>query len=145
MNTESFFENFELFAESPNAIKKLREMILQIAVQGKLMPQNPDDEPAEVLLENIRVEKERLLKEGKVKKTKPFAPVDKNKIPYEIPKNWEWIRFGEITICRDGERIPVSKSERSTREGQYDYYGASGIIDDINDYIFGSVENLFSV
>ena len=60
------FDNFDILAESPEGIKKLREMILQFAVQGKLVPQNPNDEPASVLLEKIRVEKERLVKEGKI-------------------------------------------------------------------------------
>ena len=68
MNTETFFQQFELLADAPNGIRKLRELILQLAVQGKLVPQNPDDEPAAVLLEKIKAEKERLVKEGKIKK-----------------------------------------------------------------------------
>ena len=63
MNLETFFNHFELFADAPNAVQKLRELILQLAVQGKLVPQNPDDEPASVLLEKIKQEKERLVRD----------------------------------------------------------------------------------
>jgi type I restriction enzyme, S subunit len=59
-----------------------------------------------------------------------------NARPYEIPSNWSWRRFAEVTICRDGQRVPVSKDERQGRVGPYDYYGASGIIDKIDNYIF---------
>ena len=75
---------------------KLRQSILQEAVQGKLVPQDPDDEPASVLLERIKEEKERLIKEKKIKKQKSLPPITENEIPYELPKGWEWVRLGEI-------------------------------------------------
>ncbi|WP_135606811.1 restriction endonuclease subunit S [Methanococcoides sp. NM1] len=96
MNPELFFENFELLAESPNGIQKLREMILQMAVQGKLVVQDPDDEPAEVLLERIKAEKERLVKEKKIKKQEELPLLDNEDVPYEIPKNWNWTYLGQI-------------------------------------------------
>ncbi len=136
MNAETFFENFSLLSESPNGIQKLREMILQMAVQGKLVPQNPDDEPAEVLLKRIKAEKERLVKEGKIRKSKTPPLITEKEIPYDIPILWQWVRFGEITLCRDGERIPLSRSERNKRKGEFDYYGASGVIDKIDDFLF---------
>jgi restriction endonuclease S subunit len=83
-------ENYEL-------ISKLRQSILQEAVQGKLVPQDPNDEPASVLLERIKEEKERLIKEGKIKKEKPLPPISEDEIPYELPKGWEWVRLGEVT------------------------------------------------
>ena len=89
MRLETFFENFELLADAPNGVQKLRELILQLAVRGKLVPQNPNDEPASVLLEKIKAEKERLSKEGKVRKTEPLPPVEADKIPFELPKEWE--------------------------------------------------------
>jgi len=84
-------ENYEL-------ISKLRQSILQEAVQGKLVPQDPNDEPASVLLERIKEEKERLIKEGKIKKEKPLPPISEDEIPYELPEGWEWVRLGEIAI-----------------------------------------------
>ena len=77
-------------------IIKLRQSILQEAVQGKLVPQDPNDEPASVLLERIKEEKERLIKEGKIKKEKPLPPISEDEIPYELPKGWEWVRLGEL-------------------------------------------------
>ncbi len=96
MNTETFFQQFELFADAPNGIAKLRELILQLAVQGKLVPQNPDDEPAAVLLERIKAEKERLVKEGKIKKSKKLPDIKQDEIPFELPNSWQWTRLLEI-------------------------------------------------
>ena len=77
----------------PEALKK---SILQEAVQGKLVSQNPDDEPASVLLERIKAEKQKLIKEGKIKKEKPLAPITEEEIPFEIPESWEWVHLQEI-------------------------------------------------
>ena len=81
--------------------KKLRQKILDLAIRGKLVPQDPNDEPASVLLERIRAEKERLIKEGKIKRSKKTAE-DETEAPFEIPESWEWIRFGEYLDVRDG-------------------------------------------
>ena len=78
-------------------IKALRQKILDLAIHGKLVPQDPNDEPASVLLERIRAEKERLIKEGKIKKPKKSkAACDKPHYPYELPKGWEWTTVGEV-------------------------------------------------
>ena len=77
--------------------KALRQKILDLAIHGKLVPQDPNDEPASVLLERIRAEKERLIKEGKIKKPKKSkAACDKPHYPFELPKGWEWATVGEI-------------------------------------------------
>ena len=83
-------------------IIKLRQSILQEAVQGKLVPQDPNDEPASVLLGKIKEEKERLIKEGKIKKEKPLPPISEDEIPYEMPRGWEWVRLGEISAIVGG-------------------------------------------
>lgn len=88
------------------------------------------------LLEYIKEEKQRLIKEKKIKKTKPLPKVEEDEFLFQIPKHWKWVRFEEITINRDGERVPVSQRDRENREKIYDYYGASGVIDKIDDYIF---------
>lgn len=129
--------NFEaLFSRDLKNIKALRQTVLSLAVRGKLAPQNPDDEPASELLKKIAAEKERMVKEGIIKKPKPLPPIDPDEVPYELPVGWEWCRFGTCTFNRDGERIPLSREERATRQGVYDYYGASGVIDHIDDYLF---------
>jgi type I restriction enzyme S subunit len=81
---------------SPYGIKKLRELILELAVRGRLVEQNPNDEPASVLLERIAKEKGRLIKEGKIKKQKPLPEISKEDKPFELPNGWLWVRLGDI-------------------------------------------------
>lgn len=96
MNLKTFFDNFELLAEAPNGVKKLRELILQLAVMGKLAPQDPDDEPASNLLEKIKAEKEKLVKKGIIKKEKPLQQIEENEIPFEAPIGWQWVRLDNL-------------------------------------------------
>ncbi|WP_260842200.1 restriction endonuclease subunit S [Klebsiella aerogenes] len=77
-------------------IKKLRELILELAVRGKLVPQDPNDEPASVLLERIAAEKAELVKQGKIKKQKPLPEISEEEKPFELPVGWEWIQISEI-------------------------------------------------
>ena len=84
--------------------KKLRQKILDLAIHGKLVPQDPNDEPASVLLERIRAEKERLIKEGKIKRGKKSAsdtPHYEN-VPYDLPEGWEWQKLGDIGTWQSG-------------------------------------------
>ena len=116
MNPETFFDKFGLLADTPNGVQKLRKLILQLAVQGKLVPQDSDDEPAAVLLDKIRAEKERLVKERKIRKSKPLPPVEIDEIRFEIPESWEWIRLNQIGDWGAGATPNRAKSE---------YYGGS--------------------
>ena len=94
--------------------KVLRQKILDLAIHGKLVPQDPNDEPASVLLERIRVEKERLIKEGKIKKPKKSkAACDKPHYPFELPKGWEWTTVGEITNYGDSVNVQVEDIDNS--------------------------------
>ena len=92
---------------------KLRQKILDLAIHGKLVPQDPNDEPASVLLERIRAEKERLVKEGKIKKSKASKTSDTphyEQMPFEVPSSWEWVNFG--FVCKkltDGSHNPPPK------------------------------------
>jgi type I restriction enzyme S subunit len=114
----------------------LRKTILTLAVQGKLVPQDPADDPASVLLDQIAQLKIERSKNGKFRGTTIVSSMSPNECEIEIPDSWVWVRFGEIMINRDGERIPVSKEERETKAKVYDYYGASGVIDKIDGYLF---------
>ncbi|MPW37329.1 restriction endonuclease subunit S [Vibrio sp. B1Z05] len=78
-------------------VKKLRELILELAVRGKLVPQDPTDEPASVLLERIAEEKAELVKEKKIKKQKTLPEVTEQEAPYSVPKGWEWTRLGNLS------------------------------------------------
>ena len=85
--------------------KKLRQKILDLAIHGKLVPQDPNDEPASVLLERIRAEKERLVKEGKIKKSKSSRTTDTShyeNVPFEIPSTWEWCKLGDLAFYKKG-------------------------------------------
>ncbi len=128
--------NLNLLAQAPNGVARLRELILTLAVQGKLVPQHPQDEPAGELLKKIRAEKDRLIAEGKIKRDKPLAEIAEEEKPFDLPQGWEWVRFGDASINRDGERDPVSSADRDNRAKIYDYYGASGVIDKIDGYLF---------
>ena len=88
--------------------KALRQKILDLAIHGKLVPQDPNDEPASVLLERIRDEKERLIKEGKIKRPKKSkATSDKPHYPYQLPEGWVWTTLGEITNNGDSANVQV--------------------------------------
>ena len=138
--------------------QQLKNSILQLAVQGKLVPQDSSDEPASVLLQRIKAEKQELIKAGKIKKDKksseifrgasrnlPYAFCEQigkeikdisDEIPFEIPESWEWCRFGNAMINRDSEQIPLSVAKRENLDKIYDYYGASGVIDKVDKYLF---------
>ena len=138
-------------------IKALRQKILDLAIRGKLVPQDPNDEPASVLLERIRAEKQQMVKDGKLKpkdiknNTIIFVGEDnlhyekfqdgtvkciEDEIPFELPEGWEWCRFTSVTVNRDSERKPISSANRTNVAKIYDYYGASGKIDKIDKFIF---------
>ncbi|HKI55428.1 MAG TPA: restriction endonuclease subunit S [Anaerolineales bacterium] len=84
-------------SKSLHGIQKLRELILELAVRGKLVPQEPNDEPANELLKRIATEKNRLIKEGKIKKQKSLPPIGEDEKPFELRRGWEWARLGNVT------------------------------------------------
>ena len=103
--------NMELLATAPGGVAKLRELILALAVQGKLVPQDPADEPAGVLLQKIRAEKDRLIAEGKIKRDKPLAEIAEEEKPFELPESWEWSRLGAVASkLTDGSHNPPRDS-----------------------------------
>lgn len=89
----------------------LREKILDLAMRGKLVPQDPDDEPASVLLEKIKAEKEQLIKEKKIRKSKPLAPITDEEKPFDIPDSWEWVRLGDVGTWAAGATPSRKHSE----------------------------------
>lgn len=99
----------------PEHIKQLRQTILDLAVRGRLVEQDPNDEPAAELLKRIQAEKVRLVKEGKIRKQSPLATITEDNVPFNLPFNWQWIRFGEIIEDADSGWSP--KSEGFPRTG----------------------------
>lgn len=110
-------------------IKKLRELILELAVRGKLVPQDPNDEPASVLLERIAAEKARLVKEGKIKKSKPLPEITDEEKPFELPEGWMWSMLEEIAAINprndvddalDASFVPMALVSTSYK-GEHDF------------------------
>ena len=135
----------------------LKQRILDLAIQGKLVQQDLNDEPASILLKKIYEEKKQMVKDGKLKSkdiqndTIIYKGEDnlhyekfsngsikciEEEIPFVIPDGWAWCRFGTLTLNRDSERKPISSSERKNVDKIYDYYGASGKIDKMDKYLF---------
>lgn len=95
-------QHFDMLFTTEASIDALKQTILQLAVMGKLVPQDPDDEPASELLKRIEQEKTQLVKEGKIKKQKPLPPVSDEEKPFELPVGWEWCRIIEIAQVGTG-------------------------------------------
>tara|TARA_B110000211_G_scaffold212004_1_gene251319 strand:+ start:1631 stop:3484 length:1854 start_codon:yes stop_codon:yes gene_type:complete len=95
-------------------IKKLRELILELAVRGKLVPQNQEDEPASELLKKIDAEKAKLIAEGKIKKQKKLPEISEDEKPFELPKGWEWARLGTIASYGNPEKAEANKASSKT-------------------------------
>jgi type I restriction enzyme S subunit len=104
-------DNLPLLAGAPNGIKKLRKLILELAVRGKLVPQDPSDEPASELLMRIAEEKARLVAEGKIKKQKALAEIAEEKMSFDLPAGWCWTSLNEIAAMRGGSTPSMSKPE----------------------------------
>jgi len=93
MNPDWLLKHFEQISEAPDAIPRLRRFILDLAVRGKLVEQDPADEPASELLKWIEAEKARLAKAGSIRPSKPVEPIEENETPFAIPHSWKWIRL----------------------------------------------------
>ena len=143
-----------------NEVTAIKSKILDLAIRGKLVPQDPNDEPASVLLERIRAEKEELIKQGKIKRDKKESVIFKGddnsyyekigdsvacidaELPFEIPDNWCWARLNCISINYDSYRKPINSYDRKNRvlgkskDELYPYYGATGQIGFIDDFLF---------
>ena len=98
-------EYFDTLFTTEASVDALKQTILQLAVMGKLVPQDPNDEPASELLKRIAQEKAQLVKEGKIKKQKPLPPISDEEKPFELPDGWEWCRLGDIVTIRGGKRV----------------------------------------
>ncbi|WP_374972758.1 restriction endonuclease subunit S [Spongiibacter marinus] len=117
-NWQRLAEHFDLLFCGPMgewAVDRLKDTILQLAVMGKLVPQDPSDEPAFVLLERIQQEKARLIAEGKIKKQKPLLPISEEEKPFELPEGWEWTRLGNCSLSSDSGWSP--KCDDAPRAG----------------------------
>ena len=131
-------QHFDTLFTTEASIDALKQTILQLAVMGKLVPQDPNDEPASELLKRIEQEKTQLVKEGKIKKQKPLPPVSDEEKPFELPVGWEWVRLGTITNTRLGKMLDKAKNKGQLKKYlrntniQWDYIS----LEDINEMRF---------
>lgn len=123
-------QHFDTLFTTEASIDALKQTILQLAVMGKLVPQDPNDEPASELLKRIEQEKAQLVKEGKIKKQKPLPPVSDEEKPFELPEGWEWCKLQRITSkITDGDHKTPPRinegykllSAKNVRDGYIDY------------------------
>jgi type I restriction enzyme S subunit len=101
-NWQRVSDHFDLLLDRPEAVDALEQTILQLAVRGQLLPQDPTDEPASVLLQKIRAEKDRLIAEGTIKRDKPLAEIADEEKPFELQGLWEWARIGDLVAMLNG-------------------------------------------
>ena len=111
---------------------RLRELILTLAVQGKLVPQDPADEPASVLPQKIRAEKDRLIAEGKIKRDKPLAEIAEEEKPFGLPQGWEWVRLGTVATISTGKL----DANAAVTDGQFPFFTCSQTPLKIDKYSF---------
>ena len=139
----------------------LKSTVLDLAMRGKLVKQDPHDEPASVLLEKIKAEKEKLVKEGKIKKSKPLPPITDDEKPFDIPDSWEWVRLGELVDVKGGKRVPkgsqlkdiqdykpyirVSDMKHGTINTSKLKYATKSIYEQIHNYFISSEDIYFSI
>ena len=117
-NWQRVAEHFDLLLDRSEAVDALEQTILQLAVRGLLVPQDPNDEPASVLLQKIRAEKDRLIAEGKINRDKPLAPIADEEKPFELPQGWEWVPVD--TLAHVGTGTTPSRDNNA-------YFSTSGI------------------
>jgi type I restriction enzyme, S subunit len=128
-------QNFsELYTVKEN-VAELRKTILQLAVMGKLVPQDPNDEPASELLKKVANERLRLLNNKQIREEKSLTSISENEIKdLQIPNGWIAVHLGEVIYCLDYKRKPIKKDDRV--KGEIPYYGANGRVGWIDEYIF---------
>jgi type I restriction enzyme S subunit len=113
MNPAQLLAHFDRITDAPDAIPRLRRLILDLAVRGKLVEQDPKDEPASELLKRIQAEKERLVKAGEIKKQEELPPIDLSEVPFDVPSSWRWIRIGSAAYVEMGQSPPSEHYNQS--------------------------------
>ncbi len=115
-NWQRIATHFDLLLDRPEAVDALEQTILQLAVRGLLVPQDPTDEPASVLLQKIRTEKDHLIAQGKIKRDKPLPPITDEDKPFELPQGWEWVRVADLcSMVTDGEHLTPTRCDDATQ------------------------------
>jgi type I restriction enzyme, S subunit len=115
MTTGDLITAFAVVAEAPDGVARLQELVLELAVRGRLVPQDPTDEPASVLAERITAEKARMVRDGETRKQEPILPVREDEVPFSVPKAWCWTRFDSVADTRLGKMLDKAKNQGPLR------------------------------
>ena len=147
VNTKSIKEDLELeLSSGQSLLKQLKQTILQEAIEGKLTAKwrakNPDIGTAKELLEQIKTEKEKLIKEKKLKASKPLAPINEDEIPFDIPSSWEWCRFGNIVEHNAGKTLDRGRNKGLAQKyiTTSNLYWGYFILDDLKEMLIDESE-----
>lgn len=142
MTAEHLLAHYERIADGTDAIARLRRLVLDLAVRGKLVPQDPGDEPASELLRRIATEKARLVRARDLKREKSSACTSGDDLGFDLPAGWSVAYLSQIAICLDYRRVPINSTEREIRnqgkrqEDLIPYYGATQQQGWIDDFLF---------
>jgi len=126
MNRATFFEKFDQFASEPSAAKKMRELVLQLAVRGELVGQNPKDEPASKAIEKL------VAQNGTGRNAKSLADEESADLPFAVPASWKWVRFGDLVRIRTGKL----DANAAVEGGEYPFFTCSKTPSQISTYSF---------
>lgn len=124
MNAETFCEHFQTFADAPHGVEKLRDLILQLAVQGRLIPQNPNDEPAKFFEQRVGTYFSSLIEAKTIRKPEPLPAIPEEYNLFDLPKNWIWRRLGSVLRISSGDGLT---SSQMTKTGEVPVYGGNGV------------------
>jgi type I restriction enzyme S subunit len=115
-NWQRIATHFDVLLDRPEAVDALEQTILQLAVRGLLVPQDPTDEPASVLLQKIRTEKDHLIAQGKIKRDKPLPPITDEEKSFALPHGWAWVRVADLcSMVTDGEHLTPTRCDDATQ------------------------------
>jgi type I restriction enzyme, S subunit len=138
----ALLEQFDVMAEAPGGVQRLRELILQLAVRGQLVPQDETEGMASLLLDQVRGEQRELAASGEIPQPLPVTPRAEDTAPFRLPPTWTWARLGELVAVLDFRRRPVREADRVIRttgkspDELFPYYGATQQQGWIDDFLF---------
>ena len=118
MNAERLLAHYDRIVDAPNAVPRLRRFILDLAVRGKLVEQDPNDEPASELLKRIATEKARLVKAGKIRRPRQLGADEAAASPVEVPQAWRWVRLDSVGSIIGGGTPSASEPANFTEPGR---------------------------
>ena len=118
MNANLLLTHFDRIADAPDAVPRLRRFVLDLAVRGKLVPQEPDDEPASELVKRIAAEKARLVKAGEIRKPRKLDDGEAITVPFEIPQSWQWVRLDSVGAIVGGGTPSANEAVNFAEPGQ---------------------------